>query len=42
MARLVQVSPVGVPQHIVQSGNNHQVCFSGERYTAQIGVLTDR
>ena len=30
MARLVRVSPVGVPQHIVQCGNNHQVCFGGE------------
>ena len=30
MARLVRVSPVGVPQHIVQRGNNRQVCFGGE------------
>ena len=30
MARLVRVSPVGVPQHIVQRGNNRQVCFAGE------------
>ena len=30
MARLARVSPVGVPQHIVQRGNNHQVCFGGE------------
>ena len=29
MARLVRVSPVGVPQHIVQRGNNRQVCFGG-------------
>ena len=44
MARLARVSPVGVLQHIVQSGNNHnyQVCFGGERYTAQIEELTDR
>ncbi len=30
MARLVRVSPVGVPQHIVQRGNNRQACFGGE------------
>ena len=30
MARLVRVSPVEVPQHIVQRGNNRQVCFGGE------------
>ena len=30
MARLVRVSPVGVPQHIIQRGNNRQVCFGGE------------
>ena len=30
MARLVRVSPVGVPQHIVQRGNNRQVCYGGE------------
>jgi len=30
MARLIRVSPIGVPQHIVQRGNNRQVCFGGE------------
>ena len=30
MARLVRVSPVGVPLHIVQCGNNRQICFGGE------------
>lgn len=30
MARLTRVSPVGVPQHIVQRGNNRQVCFGSE------------
>jgi len=30
MARLVRVSPVGVPQHIVQRGNDRQICFGGE------------
>ncbi len=30
MARLARVAPVGVPQHIIQRGNNRQVCFAGE------------
>lgn len=30
MARLSRVSPVGVPQHIVQRGNNRQVCFASD------------
>ena len=30
MARLARVAPVGVPQHILQRGNNRQVCFAGE------------
>ncbi len=28
MARLNRLCPVGVPQHIVQRGNNRQVCFN--------------
>ena len=28
MARLSRVSPIGIPQHIVQRGNNRQVCFA--------------
>ncbi len=31
MARLARVSPKGVAQHIVQRGNNRQVCFAGEK-----------
>ena len=27
MARLPRVSPPGVPQHVIQRGNNRQVCF---------------
>jgi len=30
MARLARVSPIGVPQHIVQRGNNRQVCFASD------------
>jgi REP-associated tyrosine transposase len=31
MARLPRVSPVGVPQHIIQRGNNRQICFASEQ-----------
>lgn len=27
MARLNRLCPVGIPQHIIQRGNNRQVCF---------------
>jgi putative transposase len=30
MARLARVAPIGVPQHVIQRGNNRQVCFAGE------------
>ncbi len=29
MARLTRVAPIGIPQHIIQRGNNRQVCFGG-------------
>jgi len=42
MARLARVCPVGVPQHIIQRGNNHQVCFVSEQdCMAYIGWLKD-
>ena len=31
MARLPRVCPVGVPQHVIQRGNNRQVCFASEQ-----------
>jgi len=31
MARLKRVAPIGVPQHVIQRGNNRQVCFSDEQ-----------
>jgi putative transposase len=31
MARLSRVSPVNVPQHIIQRGNNRQACFASEQ-----------
>jgi len=30
MVRRLRVCPVGIPQHIIQRGNNRQVCFAGE------------
>ncbi len=30
MARLLRVSSVGVAQHIIQRGNNRQICFGNE------------
>lgn len=30
MARLTRLCPIGIPQHIVQRGNNRQVCFNGD------------
>ncbi len=42
MARLSRVSPIGVPQHIVQRGNNRQVCFaSDEDMKAYLGWLKE-
>ncbi len=31
MARLPRICPVGIPQHIIQRGNNHQACFANEQ-----------
>ena len=31
MARLPRVCPVGIPQHVIQRGNNRQVCFASEQ-----------
>lgn len=30
MARLNRLCPAGIPQHIIQRGNNRQVCFNGD------------
>ena len=31
MARLSRLSAIGIPQHIIQRGNNRQVCFASEQ-----------
>ncbi len=42
MARLPRISPSDVPIHVIQRGNNHQVCFvSDEDYSAYIGWLKE-
>ena len=41
MARLPRISPVDVPVHIIQRGNNRQVCFvAGEDYSAYVDWLS--
>jgi putative transposase len=42
MARLPRIAPPGVPIHIIQRGNNKQVCFvSDEDYSSYIGWLKE-
>lgn len=42
MARLQRITPVGVPVHIIQRGNNRQACFvSDEDHGAYAGWLKD-
>jgi len=42
MPRLKRVAPVGVPQHVIQRGNNRQVCFGSEQdMVAYIGWLKE-
>ncbi len=31
MARLPRLNPVGIPQHVIQRGNNRQACFLSEQ-----------
>jgi putative transposase len=43
MARLPRVNPIGVAQHIIQRGNNRQVCFVTEQdFGAYIGWLKEK
>ncbi len=42
MARLQRISPVGVPIHLIQRGNNRQICFAAvEDYCAYVGWLKE-
>ena len=31
MSRLPRICPIGIPQHIIQRGNNRQLCFHAEQ-----------
>ena len=42
MSRLPRVCPVGISQHIIQRGNNRQICFgTQEDYFAYVGWLKE-
>jgi len=41
MARLRRIAPLGVPQHIIQRGNNRQVCFVCDQDMAIYANLLD-
>jgi len=42
MTRLAHLYPVGIPQHIIQRGNNRQVCFNGnEDFAADANWLKE-
>ena len=42
MARLPRLTPAGIPQHLIQRGNNRQVCFCCEEdFIAYAGWLRD-
>lgn len=31
MARLPRIGPAGIPQHVIQRGNNRQICFGADQ-----------
>ena len=31
MARLPRLNPIGIPEHVIQRGNNRQACFCSEQ-----------
>ena len=42
MARLPCLNPSGVAQHIIQRGNNRQICFAGEEdYASYLAWLSE-
>jgi putative transposase len=42
MARLLRLNPPDIAQHIIQRGNNRQICFASEEdYTAYLGWLEE-
>ncbi len=42
MARLPRISPIGMPVHLIQRGNNRQTCFAApEDYSAYLNWLKE-
>ena len=41
MARLRRISPLGIPQHVIQRGNNRQICFGCDQDMAFYGRLLE-
>ena len=42
MARLPRISPIGIPIHLIQRGNNRQTCFASvEDFSAYVGWLKE-
>jgi putative transposase len=38
MSRLARICPIGIAQHVIQRGNNRQICFGNEQdFFAYIG-----
>jgi putative transposase len=38
MSRLPCICPIGIAQHIIQQGNNRQICFGSEQdFFAYVG-----
>jgi putative transposase len=42
MSRLARICPMGIAQHVIQCGNNRQICFGNEQdFCAYIGWLKE-
>ena len=42
MSRLPRICPIGIAQHIIQRGNNRQICFGSEQdFFAYLGWLKE-
>ena len=42
MSRLARICPIGIAQHVIQRGNNRQICFANEQdFFAYIGWLKE-
>ena len=40
MARLQRIAPLGIPQHIIQRGNNRQTCFAWINKWGQMKLIS--